>query len=57
MEIMIIKAYNFDFLFWNWTIEKFTTKVVIPKQGFINYNKYKSHYFSLGRWLLTIHKK
>lgn len=57
MGIAIIKAYNFNFLVWNCTIEKFTTKVVIPKQGFINYNKYKSYYFALGRWLITIHTK
>jgi len=53
MSINILKTYNFNFLFWNLTLEKFTTKVIIPKSGFINYNK-KTTYFFIGKWLLTI---
>jgi hypothetical protein len=50
--INIIKRYNFNFLFWNVTLEKFNKNVVIPSSLDL---KYKSNLtcFHIGKWLLT----
>ncbi len=57
MTIKIIKNYNFDFLFWNWSIERFDARVTIPNSyfGFLNYTTDKTCIF-IGKWLLTLTK-
>ena len=53
--INILKRYNFNFLFWNFTLEKFNKNVVIPSSLDL---KYKSNLtcFHIGKWLLTATK-
>ena len=55
--IKITKSYNFDFLFWNWSIEQFNTKVIMPNSslGFFNYKK-GMVCIHIGKWLFTLTK-
>ena len=55
--IKILRSYNFNFLFWNWSIEKFNQAVKIPNStlGFFNYKKDITCIY-IGKWLLTLKK-
>jgi len=54
--LKILRSYNFNFLLWNWSIEKFNQAVKIPNStlGF-NYKKDITCIY-IGKWLLTLKK-
>lgn len=52
-SIKITKYTNFNFLFWNCTIERFNTRVVVPNSTF-GFKVNKDLTFFMGKTLITI---